>query len=89
MSDTYTPTTEEVERACVRSIGPARFYAWLAAHDADVAAIALEEAASADEVFSEHVDVESYDFNRGVDHGANVIFDKLRARAAEYRKAVQ
>lgn len=45
--DDYTPTTKEVERACVRSIGPARFYAWLTAHDAEIAAKAWSEGWSA------------------------------------------
>ena len=52
----------------------ARFDRWLAAHDAEVAAKALEEAAVG--IFVRPA-------------SADAVYDALRARAAKYRKAVQ
>ncbi len=42
---------------------------------------ALRDAAEADDFFARYVDGEGHDFNRGVTHGANSLFDQLRARA--------
>ncbi len=87
MTDTYTPTTEEVKEVwCTPMTMSAaineeahweaedQFDRWLTAHDAEVAAKALEEAAVG--IFVRPA-------------SADAVYDALRARAAKYRKAVQ
>jgi len=65
----------------------------LAAHDAEVAAKALEDAAGAFDGGTISLDVFSNEVEKSYWRVANerrsILVDSLRARAAEYRKAVQ
>ena len=74
MDDNYTPTTEEVETHWV-NVGfagdRASFRRWLAAHDAEVAATALEHAA---------------EWIEGVVRPTRTASERLRKYAAEYRR---
>lgn len=96
MTEQYTPTTAEVlwawaewrrpilERdswfptaASLREASNAEFQRWLAKRDAEVAAMAVEGLA------------ESYAYVHAVERTHSYVYKWLRARAAEYRKAVQ
>ena len=104
MSD-YTPTTGHVQDAyCHVQQGVmgergdaahekfhAEFDRWLAAHDAEVAAKALEEAASAWQVSGWAHDLPEKGAERAqvILHMAQAATEMLRLRAAEYRKAVE
>lgn len=46
-----------------------------------IQAEALREAAAADDFFAAYVDGEGFEFNRGVTHGADSLFDQLHNRA--------
>ena len=94
----YIPTTDEIQRRAshmgVFGFDPMRereFQAWLAAHNAEVAAKALEDAANAWTQGGWANDMPPRGSSRsqiilGVSNAAGAF---LRARAAEYRKAVQ
>ena len=89
MSD-YTPTTEQVRKYWLGKWAPsdnldAQFDRWLAEVERAAAARALEDAA--DEIFVPHN--ENRDMSDAFHRGADAVYDALRARAAEYRKAVQ
>ena len=101
----YTPTTEQMRNiyASVKALGirpgppgaieyshgGAQFDRWLAEYTAEVeraaAVRALEDAA--DEIFVPHN--ENRDMSDAFHRGADAVYDALRARAAEYRKAVK
>ncbi|MFA5606631.1 MAG: hypothetical protein WDA07_05530 [Leucobacter sp.] len=100
MSGTYTPTMKNIEdcyvysgenydgslRASERQLR-AEFAAALAAHDAEVAAKTLEEAADLAEGV-ECIVLDPVMEKIGKNVGLSLA-QELRARAAEYRKAVQ
>lgn len=104
MSDEYTPTTEEIAEwyshkggsklspHYARSLDTRRreFDAWLAKHDAEVAAKALEEAANAWHVngWAHVMPAKGAERAQIILHVAQAATEMLRARAAEYRKAV-
>ena len=89
----YVPTTEEVRADFVfsRTLGSPRklgevvaaFDAWLAAHDAEVAAKTLDDAAD------EYAERLPDGTGNGRAYNAHAVAQNLRARAAEYRKAVE
>lgn len=88
MTEQYTPTTEEVRNQYAVALSTSsgvflseslleRFDRWLAERDAEVAAMAVEGLA------------ESYAYVHAVERTHSYVYKWLRARAAEYRKAVQ
>lgn len=87
MTDTYTPTTEQMLSAVARSYSHEQAVAWLAKHDAEMAARAWDEAADlAEEVECIVLDPVMEKIGKNV--GLSIAVG-LRARAAEYRKAVE
>lgn len=93
----YTPTTEEIRRHWGiavphdrRDARLADFDRWLAGHEAEVKAEALEDAARAFDGGTISLDVFSNEVEKSYWRVANeqrsILVDSLRARAAEYRK---
>lgn len=90
MTELYIPTTEEIKRDATRLGGwqPEAFDRWLAAHDAEVRARALDDAAEALETYARETywrdDSTFHTINKdAVTDAAKRIRDRARAERGE------